>query len=204
MQNNIPGDANAATPSVDSLATYIPIEEFARAKETTVVKIIQKIRDGACVGLYENNAWYVSRDELREFKVEGSLPQWDASPAEIAGSTHSERRPNQGGTILTALPNGELGVPTTFWIFAVLGNFIFVILMFVLVQISEDLTLFLVSAFAAYQYWVLIGLIRSSRLQKGSSGWALLAVIIHLAFVAVTSFAWLFTFSVYMNGYASH
>lgn len=198
MQNSTPSETNQAEPSDEFLAKYIPIEEFAFAKGMPAEKIIQMIRAGACVGFYKHNAWYVGRNELQEFKGEGCFAQFDT------GKPDAAQPQQQNNSILTALPRGQLGLPTTFWIFAVLGNFIFVIFMIVLVQISEDLTLLLVSAFAVYQYWVLIGVIRSSMLRNGLSGWALLAVILHLAFVAATSFAWLFTFSVHMNGYASH
>lgn len=180
-----------AQPSEDFLQKYIPIAEFSEAKDTPVEKIIQMIRAGACVGFYKDNAWYVARSELAGFNgnaffVEREPLKTSEAKAEVKSKTATAENPNP--TIFVTLPRGQLGLAVTFWVFAVLGKILIAIFMFGFIQVNEGAMLPLVLAFAVYQYWVLIGVIRSSVLYKGLPLWGALAILIDLAVVGGCSY----------------
>lgn len=44
---------------------YIPLAEFSKIKSIPEEKVIKMIRDGFYMGQIKNDAWYVSRDEIK-------------------------------------------------------------------------------------------------------------------------------------------
>ncbi len=195
-----------AQPSENFLQKYIPIAEFAETKDTPAEKIIQMIRAGACVGFYKDNAWYVARSELAGFNENAFQVEQEAIKTTVKADVKAEAEAkskaataqNPNPTIFVTLPRGQLGLAVTFWVFAVFAKILITIFMFGFIQVNEGAMLPLVLAFAVYQYWVLIGVIRSSVLYKGLPLWGVLAVLIDLAVVGGCTFFILYVLAFYV------
>jgi hypothetical protein len=195
-QNKSGGQILSQEITDDFLQKYVPIELFVATKNIPEEKVLEMIREGTCVGYTKSGQWFVGRNELDDFKGDIALGN-SQSKSNNAAETLSSNG-------LLRLFRGELGLVNTFWLLGVVVGMIFFFIVFAVLLIDEDLTMFFFSIWVIYQFMITIGVMRSSKYYKGEAIWAALAIIVSLGFSALMGFIWLLLFSVSISGYASN
>ena len=136
---------------------YITIEEFSEYKGITRDKIVEMIKDGFYQGRIVDGKWYVAYSELE--------------------NNHASTQ-YSSDSFLSKLISGDYSLPKAYWLFGVLGDVFFNILVTIALASGATAVHFLVMiASVIYALIVSVGIWRSSDKYQGLKVWAILAKI---------------------------
>jgi len=150
---------------------YIPVEEYAEFKGITPDEAIQSIRDGLCQGHIKNGKWSVPYSYVEE-------------PIQSISSN-----------FFIKLINGDFGLPTTYWLFGILGNILFGILS-AIAGASGMIEALPLAQLAAVIYFTIIciGIWRAADKYQGAKVWAGLAKAAIIIGIPLSLWNWLGVF----------
>ena len=133
---------------------FVPVAEFSEFKGISTEKAIEMIRDGFYQGRLLDGEWFVSYSEISTNNPQGS----------------------DSGNFFQKLVGGHYGLPKTYWLFGVLGGYLFnKPIDLVAATGSLGAVIFVALISVVYSCIVLVGIWRASDLYGGPKIWSGLA-----------------------------